>query len=203
MVSQQNTYLGKLQQKATENPKETLKHINTLVEQFPYFQALHHLRWDIARKHNLEDSPTLLKACSLRTKNRLHLIPNPDEAQLSTSTKQTHHRSGEVKSFTDWLFQLEPSLTRVNNQDRLIDKFISEAPKMSFEKTEEKQEDLTKKQSFDAQTLMTETLAEVYLKQGKLKKAKRAYEILALKYPEKSSFFANQIKEIKNTLKES
>jgi hypothetical protein len=76
-------------------------------------------------------------------------------------------------------------------------------PKISFEKTSEKQEDLTKKQSFDAQTLMTETLAEVYVKQGKLKKAKKAYEILALKYPEKSSFFANQIKKIKNKLKES
>jgi hypothetical protein len=50
---------------------------------------------------------------------------------------------------------------------------------------------------------MTETLAEVYVKQGKLKKAKKAYEILALKYPEKSSFFANQIKKIKNKLKES
>ena len=50
---------------------------------------------------------------------------------------------------------------------------------------------------------MTETLAEVYFKQGKLKKAIKAYEILALKYPEKSGFFADQIQKITNTQNES
>jgi len=203
MVSDQSTYLTKLQQKAEENPKDTLRQIDTLVEQFPYFQALHHLRWNIARVHKLERHTTLLKACALHTKNRLHLIPNPDEGQQIKATKRTYSNSGEVKSFADWLFQLEPKQSSSATEERLIDKFIAEAPKMSLEKTEEKQQDLTKKQSFDSHTLMTETLASVYLKQGKLKKAKKAYEILALKYPEKSSFFANQIKEIKNALKES
>jgi hypothetical protein len=45
---------------------------------------------------------------------------------------------------------------------------------------------------------MTETLAKVYLEQKKYNKAIQAYEILILKYPEKSSFFADQINEIKN-----
>ena len=44
---------------------------------------------------------------------------------------------------------------------------------------------------------MTETLAKVYLEQGHLDKAIMAYEILSLKYPQKSSLFANQIKAIK------
>lgn len=46
--------------------------------------------------------------------------------------------------------------------------------------------------------LMTETLAKVYLEQKKYTKAIQAYEILILKYPEKSSFFADRINEIKN-----
>ena len=48
---------------------------------------------------------------------------------------------------------------------------------------------------------MTETLAHVYLEQKKYEKAITAFTILSLKYPEKSSFFANQIKAIKNLQK--
>jgi len=44
---------------------------------------------------------------------------------------------------------------------------------------------------------VTETLAKVYIRQKHYKKAIQAYEILMLKYPEKSSFFASQISEIK------
>ena len=45
--------------------------------------------------------------------------------------------------------------------------------------------------------LMTETLAKVFIKQKKYDKALQAYQILRLKYPEKNSFFADQIKTIK------
>jgi hypothetical protein len=43
---------------------------------------------------------------------------------------------------------------------------------------------------------MTETLAKVYLQQKNFKKALQAYHILSLKYPEKSGFFADQIRAI-------
>ena len=49
----------------------------------------------------------------------------------------------------------------------------------------------------DTTHLMTETLARVYLEQKKYSKAIQAYEILILKYPEKSIFFADRIKDIK------
>jgi len=57
--------------------------------------------------------------------------------------------------------------------------------------------DLSKGMTFDKEELMTETLAKVYVKQKKYNKALLAYKILSLKYPEKNSFFADQIKEIK------
>jgi hypothetical protein len=56
---------------------------------------------------------------------------------------------------------------------------------------------IDKKQE-DNNHLMTETLAKVYLEQKKYQRAIQAYEILILKYPEKSSFFADQIKNIKD-----
>ena len=45
-------------------------------------------------------------------------------------------------------------------------------------------------------SLITETLAKVYLEQKKFENAIQAYRILSLKYPEKSGFFADQIKRI-------
>jgi hypothetical protein len=79
----------------------------------------------------------------------------------------------------------------------LIDKFIETSPKISPVKhgvTSTARIDINKE---DNTYLMTETLARVYLEQKKYQKAIQAYEILILKYPEKSSFFADRITDIK------
>ncbi|MFM2369429.1 MAG: hypothetical protein RL619_1735 [Bacteroidota bacterium] len=79
----------------------------------------------------------------------------------------------------------------------LIDKFIETSPKISPVKhgvASTVTFDLNKD---DNSYLMTETLARVYLEQKKYQKAIQAYEILILKYPEKSSFFADRISDIK------
>lgn len=203
MVSHKRTYLTKLREKALDQPEVTLSHLNTLTQQYPYFQALHHLGWQIAADNNLPEETSLLESCSLQTKNRLHLITPPTGSNDIIQVTTAQDSSNEVRSFVDWLQHLDNSPNKTDDQNRLIDKFISDAPKLVVSKTDNKQNDLTKKQLFDEHTLMTETLAEVYFKQGKLKKAKKAYEILALKYPEKSGFFADQIRKITNTQNES
>ncbi|WP_046742943.1 tetratricopeptide repeat protein [Kordia zhangzhouensis] len=79
----------------------------------------------------------------------------------------------------------------------LIDKFIDTNPKIKPKPTLEKTINLANESSVDQSVLMTETLAKVYLEQKKYKKAITAYNILILKYPEKSGFFADQIRAIK------
>ena len=80
----------------------------------------------------------------------------------------------------------------------LIDKFIESNPKITPIKDYEQTSENHIKSIEEPTHLMTETLAKVYLEQKKYNKAIQAYEILILKYPEKSSFFADRINEIKN-----
>jgi hypothetical protein len=47
---------------------------------------------------------------------------------------------------------------------------------------------------------VTETLAKIYIKQGNLTKAIKVYQNLSLKNPEKNTFFAAQIKILKEQL---
>jgi tetratricopeptide (TPR) repeat protein len=79
----------------------------------------------------------------------------------------------------------------------LIDKFIETSPKISPIKQGPIPTPTFNINNDDNSYLMTETLARVYLEQKKYQKAIQAYEILILKYPEKSSFFANHISDIK------
>ncbi|MCA0132979.1 hypothetical protein [Winogradskyella alexanderae] len=83
-------------------------------------------------------------------------------------------------------------------QDKLkiIDKFISENPKIKPVDLQAPKPKLVNNDDTISDSLMTETLARIYLEQKNYEKAIQSYKILSLKYPEKSSFFADQIKLI-------
>lgn len=97
------------------------------------------------------------------------------------------------KSSAKSIEKSEPSNTK--NFD-LIEKFIAENPKIKPSKSFIIS-DIASESILENDHLMTETLAHVYLEQKKYQKAITAFTILSLKYPEKSSFFANQIEAIK------
>ncbi len=89
----------------------------------------------------------------------------------------------------------KPMYSGKSNFD-LIDKFIS-LNKILKPSISESNDDISRESILENENLMTETLAHVYLEQKKYQKAITAFTVLSLKYPEKSSFFANQIKAIK------
>jgi tetratricopeptide (TPR) repeat protein len=98
--------------------------------------------------------------------------------------------------------EIEAQKTELSSADErqkkfeLIDRFIADKPKIRPADTDTPEVDITESLKIDKNQLMTQTLARVYLEQGKYKKAIQAYRILILKYPEKSSFFADQIKAV-------
>jgi len=124
--------------------------------------------------------------------------------------KPLEFSKNEKHSFEEWLqlSRLKPivreTVSTSDNPDNdikkkklaLIDKFIETNPKI-MPVTKDAVVPAIEPFSEDTSHLMTETLARVYLEQKKYSKAIQAYEILILKYPEKSSFFANRISDIK------
>lgn len=77
-----------------------------------------------------------------------------------------------------------------------IKKIISDLPLLEVSKKEQVINVFTLEADGQGK-FVTETLAEIYLSQKLFDKAIRAYEVLSLKYPEKSSFFADRIRAIK------
>ena len=119
--------------------------------------------------------------------------------------------NNEKHSFQEWLTltkitpiereetsEIEEITEEKQKKIEIIDRFIELNPKISPVKENTKTPLNINTNKDEPTHLMTETLAKVYLEQKKFNKAIQAYEILILKYPEKSSFFADRIKKIKD-----
>lgn len=89
----------------------------------------------------------------------------------------------QLKSFTDWLKVMK----------RLP---VSEIVKNVEAKSEEKVEQLAE-HSLEDREVVTETMAEVWEKQGNNAKAIEIYDKLSLLYPSKSTYFAAKIEALK------
>ena len=139
------------------------------------------------------------------------LQANPKEGTVEEKLeigKPLEFTKNEKHSFQEWLqlSRLKPierkeiptqeNLEKKKKTD-LIDKFIEANPKIT-PVSKDNSAPAISVEIEDKSYLMTETLAKVYLEQKKFSKAIQAYEILILKYPEKSSFFADRISDIKN-----
>ena len=89
----------------------------------------------------------------------------------------------QLKSFTDWLRSMKRIGPIENNTS------LDEVTNQSIQRIAE--------HSVEEKEVLTEAMAEVWVKQGNLKKAIKVYEKLSLLNPAKSPYFAGRIEQLK------
>ncbi|MCQ2285847.1 MAG: hypothetical protein MJZ76_03100 [Bacteroidales bacterium] len=82
--------------------------------------------------------------------------------------------------------------------DNLIDKFSNDPPKIKFDpEIHDENYNYGKSSCIENPEIISETLAKIFAEQGYVGKAVKIYKKLALHNPEKSCYFADQIKKLK------
>jgi hypothetical protein len=82
-------------------------------------------------------------------------------------------------------------------KEDVVERFIQTEPQINRGKAIEYVAGNMAKESLEEDlNLVTETMAKLYVKQGKLDKARKAYKKLIELYPEKSIYFATQLKNL-------
>jgi hypothetical protein len=127
------------------------------------------------------------------------LKKNNGQSYSEIEEKVRRDKEEKAKSFEQ---KQEEQITKTKEKQKaLIDKIIENNPGPIRPKEEQKffKSDLKARESLlENEHLITETLAQIYALQGNINKAIRAYEILSLKYPQKSVYFASLIQKLKN-----
>mgnify|MGYP001766189725 FL=1 len=164
--------------------------LKTITEKYPWFQA----GWLFYLKRLKAGNPELFADVYKKVSA---IIPN--QKIISNYLNQT-----ETESFIAVNNYILPDTSEKQPDiagNSLIDKFLKSGntslkSKISNDETVENHLNPEEKSAIESDDLITETLAAIYLRQKKYEKAQKAYEKLSLKYPEKSIYFASQIKEI-------
>lgn len=175
--------------------RSTLSDMQQLVETYPYCAAFAILY--AKNLHNVNDLRfgQFVKKAALSTFHREQLeqlLHQPAVAEQPITPAPT-------TIATENSYQLEaaevPQSKPFKGQD-LIDRFIANNPRIQLSDDKFEYEDPTAHAANEtlSDTAFTESMAKIYIKQGQYVKALHIFEKLNLKYPEKSTYFADQIR---------
>jgi len=200
--------------------------IQKIINEYPYFQQVYLLQTHFLKNHHSYYKNSLQKT-SARTIDRSRLyelievqkknknrissrqkkenqpVETPSEGKKKEKKLKTIAESsdnkGKKKSYLEWILEIKkPNSQSDTKIFDAIESFLRDRPKIVPKRENHtKPPAIIEKSIEEKQMLMTETLANLYVKQKKYDKAIQAFKILSLKYPKKSSYFANRIKELK------
>ena len=175
-----------------KDEKQALE-LKKILNSYPYFQSVSAYLLKSLKIQEKESFNKLLPKTALLSYNRRIL-----RDWLFTSEEINTPETSKIEkySFLDWFDIINDEVPKVEKKLDLIDEFIKNSPKIEFSEEEKSDNEITIDTKIKDE-LITETLAKIYVTQKKFNKAIKAYDILSLKYPKKSSFFADQINYIK------
>jgi len=210
-----NNFIKILQQPNNLSKKE-VSFLDEISREFPYFQTSKAIYLRCLSENEDIKFKKILRSTAAHTRNRSVLFELIKKSQ--NQNEKVYFNKNEItsalientpikeeindeNSFVEWLKLSNLNPIDRSNERETIDKFISKKPKLKVEVNgNEANSDLADNFSNQA-GYMTETLAKLFLNQKNYEKAIQSYKILILKFPEKNSYFADQIKKIKNLKK--
>jgi hypothetical protein len=171
------------------------------------------------RKKSLDMMPFEAQAYDITQSENQTALPKLDKGEFAEES----HTEEEIHSFADWLNRMKPKTegsdvekdTSEKTEEKeglqkskkkrkgidLIDNFIQNEPRISRkDEPLDIQKDISESSVAESDSFMSETLAQIYVKQKLYAKAIGVYEKLSLKNPEKNAYFASQIERIKKLI---
>lgn len=122
-------------------------------------------------------------------------VESPDKKDTREPAKQT--TSAEITEEKPVKRDEHEHAERLSKDD-IISRFIEAEPKIARPRSDFFSPlDHARQSAIDNETIVSETLAKIYLRQGHTDKAIKVYQKLSLVFPEKSAYFANLIEKAK------
>ena len=176
---------------------EDYEEIEKISKDFSYYLPSKLLMLLILKNNDVIEYYKKLNEFSIQFIDRKFLKKIVEDGRSNNEIKEVFEdieiiNSPNENSFLDWILKTKS----IKNQDILDSENRWQELNLSNLKVSSRSLKKITKEDY-----MTETLAKIYVKQEKYKEAMKAYKILSLKYPEKISLFANQIKDLKKRLK--
>ena len=187
-------------------------YISNILKNFPYFQTAHILYSKALQNTKSIRFKSQLKKAAIYSGDRnllFDIISQQEDLNISKATIKDklikEEKKAELHSFLDWISIVQTKKivrSKKQNSDEIINIFLEKKPKIKNNKQRFfNASENAKKSIIENNDIITETLAKVYAKQEHFEKAILAYQKLSLKYPQKSSYFADQIKVLKKIKK--
>jgi tetratricopeptide (TPR) repeat protein len=154
---------------------------------------------------SLQESKRIYEATIERLENE-KLLPLAQEAKEVKVKEAKEVKAVENEGNPDELIQeikstkkkIKPESDKQKEQIEIIDQFIKAKPSVPKPtKSSVNSEDLAETSADFNENIVSETLVEILLKQGKKEKAIEALKKLIWKFPQKKAYFAARIEELK------